>query len=175
MNKKEFLITAIVVVLAIALVATIVILKRTDDTPDTSNTGVAHDHNGDGIPDHGDDAHGDATEGTAGGNVDAVIPDDSDVDISIDLEDIPADSTKPTTGNNGPTTGNNGPTTGNNEPTTGNNEPTTGATEPTTGNNEPTTGATEPTTGATDPTNPSSGAVSGNEIDFDDLLNAGRN
>ena len=161
MNKKEFLITAIVVVLAIALVATIVILKRTDDTPDTPNTGVAHDHNGDGIPDHGDDAHGNATEGTAGGNVDAVIPDDSDVDISIDLEDIPADSTKPTTGNN--------------EPTTGNNEPTTGATEPTTGSDAPTTGATEPTTGATEPTNPSSGAVSGNEIDFDDLLNAGRN
>ena len=58
MTKKEFLITVIVVVLAIALVATVIVLKRADNAANgTPTTAVPHDHNGDGIPDHGDDGH----------------------------------------------------------------------------------------------------------------------
>ena len=151
MTKKDAIITAVIAVLAIALIVLVVVAKRADNknNPTTPSSSVAHDHDGDGVPDHGDDAH--ATQGTTGGNAGGVIPEDGDVDVNIDLEDLPDNSggtTEPTTGNT---------TT---EPTTGN-DPT----DPTTGNNS----TTEPTTGNT------SGAVSGNEIDFDDLLNAGKN
>ena len=152
MSKKEIIITVVIAVLAIALIATVIVAKKMDNVnnPTTPSSGVAHDHDGDGVADHDDSAH--ATQGTtAGGNSDGVVPEDGDVDVSIDLEDLPGNSggtTEPTTGNNSTT-----------EPTTGN-DPT----EPTTGND-----STEPTTGNT------SGAVSGNEIDMDDLINAGRN
>jgi len=167
MSKKEFIITIIIVVLAIALVATVIVLKRADNAANgTPTTAVPHDHNGDGIPDHGDDEHGETTAPTTGGNGDAADPNDSDVDISVDLEDIPSggeqgDSTKPTTGTTEPTTGTTDPTTGATEPESGSND----STQPTTGGND----STEPTTGG------NSGAVNGNEIDFDDLLNAGKN
>lgn len=154
--KKEFWITLIVIILAVGLVVGVILANKL--TPDVPGETVAHDHNGDGIPDHGADEHetvphdhdgdgipdhddsahtdsgsaqGSTPTGNAGGG-------DSDVDISIDLEDVP-DGTTPTT-------------------------PSTG-TEPTT----PSTGTTEPSTPGTG--NP----VNGNEIDFDDLQNAGKN
>ena len=214
MSKKEFIITVIVIVLAIALIATVIVLKRANSEANggaDANAGtVAHDHNGDGVPDHGDEAH--STEGTTGGNVDAVNPEDSDVDISVNLEDIPAGesgsqsgTTQPTTGNNDatqPTTGNSGttqPTTGSNtgtgtsgdndtdvsigieEVTPGESGSQSGTTQPTTGSNTEnnTESNTGSNTGSNDSTQPTegkgnSGAVNGNEIDFDDLLNAGK-
>ena len=99
MSRKEFLITVIIVVLSIALIATIIVLKKIDKTnpgeTTGTNSGIAHDHDGDGVPDHGDDAHenkdsGDNTTGATGGNVDAVVPDASDIDVSIALEDLPS-------------------------------------------------------------------------------------
>lgn len=106
MSKKEFLITVIVVVLSIALISTIIVLKKIDktnpDKPVGTTSGVPHDHDGDGVPDHGDDAHENEANGdntasasggssTSGGNTEAVVPGDSDIDISIGLEDLPTD------------------------------------------------------------------------------------
>ena len=141
MSKKEIIITVVIAVLAIALIATVIVAKKMDavNNPTTPSSSVAHDHDGDGVADHDDSAH--ETQGSNSGSANGVVPEDGDVDVSIDLEDLPD--------NSGGTT----------EPTTGN----TSTTEPTTGN------TTEPTTGT------NSGAVSGNEIDMDDLINAGRN
>ena len=145
MSKKEFLITVIIVLLAIALIATIIVLKKLDaanpDETTGTTSGVAHDHDGDGVPDHGDDAHADedsqdnTTSATGGSNEDAVIPEDSDIDISVDLEDLPTNGDSATEG---------------------------GSTDTTEG------GSTDTTEGGF------SGAVSGDEIDFDDLNNAGK-
>lgn len=171
--KKEFWITLIVVVLALGLIAGVIVANKL--TPDVPKETVAHDHDGDGVPDHGDDAHegddvtvphdhdgdGVADHGdeahTDSGNTEAGNTDsgnaggntgtgEGNVDISIDLEDVPDGST---------------PT----NPANPTNPTQPGATDP-----------TSPSTGATEPGNAGgSGAVPGNEIDFDDLKNAGQN
>ena len=162
--KKEVLITILVIVLAVALVVGVIVANKL--TPDVQEPTVAHDHDGDGVPDHGDDAHTD-TEATVAHDHDGDgVPDhgdeahtdngttdsgntdsgntgnggtEGDVDISIDLEDVPG----------------------------GNDTP--GTTQPSTGTTEPAPETTQPSEGS------NSGAVNGNEIDFDDLQNAGKN
>lgn len=157
--KKEVLITILVIVLAVALVVGVIVANKL--TPDVQEPTVAHDHDGDGVPDHGDDAHTD-TEATVahdhdgdgvpdhgdeahtdGGNTDGGNTGnggtEGDVDISIDLEDVP-----------------------------GGNNDTPDTTQPSTGTTEPTPETTQPSEGS------NSGAVNGNEIDFDDLQNAGK-
>ena len=121
MSKKDFIITAIIAVLSVALIAVVIVSKTNDgaNTPTTPSSAVPHDHDGDGKPDHDDSAH------TSGGSNDSVIENDDDIDIGLDIEDQP----DPTGGTTAPTTGNGG------------------------GDN----------------------AVGGNEIDMDDLINAGGN
>lgn len=125
MSKKDFIITAIIVVLSIALIAVIIVAKRAENktaAPTTvPSSSVAHDHDGDGVADHDDSAH--ATEGVNDPNAE-------DTDISVGIEDLP--------------------------------ENTDGTT-----NTEGTT-ATEATSGT-------GNAVTGENIEFDDLINAGQN
>lgn len=110
MNKKDFLITLIIAVLCIGLIVAIVLVKRSEAKkagPTTAPSTVAHDHNGDGIPDHGDEAHEEeetetknnttTTPSGTGNGSGGVTPEDTDIDISIDLEDLP--TTAPTGGN----------------------------------------------------------------------------
>lgn len=130
MSKKDFIITAIIALFSVALIVLIVVAKK--ETPKDPNattapsSAVAHDHNGDGVPDHDDNYH--ATEGEKDPNAE-------DTDISVDVENLG-----------------------------GNTDGTTG-TEATTGTEGGSTGSTEST----------GNAVTGNEIEFDDLLNAGKN
>lgn len=176
MNKKEFLITVIIVVLAIALIATIIVLKKLDASPEGTvgtTSGVAHDHDGDGIPDHGDDAHTnedseDNTTGTtsgdsaSGNNEDAVISEDTDIDISVDLEDLPVDGAN--SGNTESGSADSGDTDSGSTESGSTDSGDTGSAEG---------GSTDTTEGDTEQGN-TSGAVSGNEIDFDDLNNRGK-
>ena len=86
MSKKDFWITVIVSILCVALIVGIIIVKRSE-----GSTPVAHDHNGDGIPDHGDEAH--TTTPTTATTPSATAPangeNEEDTDISVDIEDLP--------------------------------------------------------------------------------------
>lgn len=82
MSKKEFFITAVIALLSVALIVVVIVSKKADNKNNPSTpSSVAHDHNGDGVPDHDDNYH--ATGGTA---------EDSDVDIGLDVDDLPTES-----------------------------------------------------------------------------------
>ena len=101
MNKKDFIITAVIAVLSVALIVVVILSKKNDqnDAPTTPSSSVAHDHNGDGIPDHDDSYHNSA-------NGDAVVEDD--LDIGLDIENVPTESGSGTQSGSGTGTGTGG-------------------------------------------------------------------
>ena len=97
MTKKDFIITAVIAVLSVALIVMVIVTKKQDagNNPSTPSS-VAHDHDGDGVPDHDDSYH--ATSGDE---------EDTDIDIGLDIEDQPTEGTG-STGSTGSTEGTGG-------------------------------------------------------------------
>ena len=103
MNKKDTIITIIVVTLCAALVAGIIVYKNLG--PEDVTTTVAHDHDGDGVADHDDSYHEttkptvahdhdgdgvadhDASYHETTGNTNSANQEDGDIDVNI--EDLP--------------------------------------------------------------------------------------